>query len=259
MNYFWAHDIWADQNSLRNVHSDKIDKYFCLSPWHKEFFAQHHKVPLEKIWVTKNGIDLSRFNKEVVRENRLIYSSSPDRGLDTLLYLFPFIKSVIPDLTLHVFYGFDNWDKSIQTQGSDEQKRLRDQIFKDLKQDGVISHGRVSQSQLAEEIMKSKIWAYPTRFWETFCISALEMMAGGVTIVTSNLAGLKTTVGQNGVLIDGDAYTKEYRVQFVDEVVELFENEEKWKRYSDRGKEYVKSFDWRNVAREWDNFFKGDV
>jgi hypothetical protein len=60
--------------------------------------------------VTRNGIDVSRFENEVPKVgNRLIYASSPERGLERLLDLFPLIRAAVPDAELHVYHGFKTW------------------------------------------------------------------------------------------------------------------------------------------------------
>jgi glycosyltransferase involved in cell wall biosynthesis len=52
------------------------------------------------------------------------------------------------------------------------------------------------------EYKKSDIWFYPTDFEETYCITALEAQLSECICVCSDLAGLKDTVGDRGVLFD---------------------------------------------------------
>lgn len=168
-NVIWVHDIWLGDQNI-NIYPEKVNKYFVLSPWHQQFFCDHHKLDKSKTHITKNGIDLLRFENLPEKENnRLIYSSSPDRGLDVLLTCFPRIRKEIPDCTLHVFYGFENWEKSILQSGNKQQKQWMESIKNLMKQEGVIYHGRVGQQKLAEEFGKSSLWAQPTTFEETFC------------------------------------------------------------------------------------------
>jgi len=100
---------------------------------------------------------------------RLIYSSSADRGLDTLLYLFQFIRKEFPQATLHILYGFENWNLAIDQRNNAQEKRWRDQIIKDMEQPGVHYYGRVSQDVVAKMYQFADLWFYPTRFTETFC------------------------------------------------------------------------------------------
>ena len=84
---------------------------------------------------------------------KFIYSSSPDRGLDTLLNLWLQIRKEFPDAELHVYYGFGNWDKAISQRNNENEKRLRDQILENMKQPGIFYHGRVNQDELAKDFL----------------------------------------------------------------------------------------------------------
>lgn len=122
-----------------------------------------------KIFVTANGIASSHFIGDEPRDyKRCIYASSPDRGLDTLLQLWPDIYKKVPDAELHVFYGFTaNFDALHKN--NQHMMEFKDWCLKALKQPGVIYHGRVSHAQLAKEFMQAALWTYPTQFTEISC------------------------------------------------------------------------------------------
>ena len=258
--YVMIHDIWllSDRNKIP---LENVDKYCVLSEWHKDFVKGYHGIPEDKLLITSNGINLSRFDKEVEREPyRLIYSSSPDRGLDSLLYLFDFLKQEIPEIELHIFYGFDTWGKAIFQRGNEKEIENMKNLKKMMKKDGVFYHGRISQDQLAEEFLKSSLFAYPTDFEETFCISAIEAQRAGLPVISSNYCGLKTTVGDSAILIGngekGQSYTKEYRMEFVEKCMELLNDKEKWDFWSKKGLENSKKYSWDKVAASWKSLFK---
>ena len=169
----WVHDV--------NVGPDgpdmqrwlmRFDRILCLSNWHKDHFVGTYPgLDPARVLVTRNGIRPERFATEQEKRNRLIFSSSPNRGLDTLLHNFPFIKSRVPDAELHVYYGFDCWETFAKMR-NDVGELAEIQRYKDLiarAPAGVHSHGRVNQRELAEAFMRSKVWAYPTNFPETSC------------------------------------------------------------------------------------------
>ena len=220
----WVHDIFLSPDQNADINPGLIDHYLVLSGWHRDFFINHHgagrpEIPY-KLYVTTNVIDHSRFDANPPRDpNRFIYSSSPDRGLDVLLGLWPRIRKEVPDASLHVYYGFDNWVKALQHRGNPTQLKWMEQIKAGLNQPGVHYHGRVGQAELADAFLRSGIWAYPTYFTETFCITAVEAMAAGVPVVTSDLAGLHDTVGKAGILIGPkdavNPYSPEYQEQFI--------------------------------------------
>ncbi len=259
--YLWAHDIFAlgteqGQHDLVRAWYNRLDGIFCLSPWHVEYFANHHGIPREKIILTGNGIDVERFAIDVPKQPlRFIYASSPDRGLDTLLVAFPMIRRLYPEAELHVFYGFDNWNKAIEASGDEGWRGSRDRILAMLRQPGVYEHGRVDQARLAEEYLRSDIWFYPTHFTETYCISALEAQMAGALCVCSRLGGLISTVGNRGVLIDGDPISREYLMRSIGALMEVLNDPERKADLVARGRAWAREQTWHNRAAEWHALF----
>ena len=251
----WVHDIWLSPNQY--IKHDRVDKFVVLSPWHRAFFCSHHQIPADKCIVIGDAIELSRFENQLPKEKgRLIYSSSPDRGLEILLRLFPRIKKEVPEANLHIYYGMYNWKEAIKVRNNPvEVSRMR-QIEELMKQNGVFDHGRIGQKQLAQEFLKSELWAYPTFFTETFCITAIESMAAGVPIVTTDLAALNTTVGKNGIMLNGDPWSPDYQNKFVSHCVELLTKKGLWTSYSEKGKEVAKQHTWGNVTNQWIELLK---
>lgn len=201
----WVHDVDCGP-ALTHKRNMRFDRIFALSNWHKSILRRCYPlVDPSKIVVTRNGIDLERFaGKEKRNARRAIYSSSPDRGLETLLDVWPVARKSIPDAELHCFYGFENWQKSAELSKDENQLKMVRYLMDKIKRTpGVTMHGRVSQSELAREFMRSGVWAYPTGFTETSCITAMEAQAAGCRIVTSPLAALNETVGPRGQLVAG--------------------------------------------------------
>lgn len=253
-----VHDIWLSPDPDANLWVDRVDKFFVLSPWHREFFLNHHRrADRTKTVVSRDGVDLERFKTPRPRERgRMVYSSSPDRGLDVLLECLPRIRKEVPETSVHVFYGFSNWEKFLRqrsAQGNARPGELEwmEAIKTKLDDPGVVYRGRIGQTQLAREIQKAEIWAQPTYFTETFCITAAENMAAGNPIVTTNLAGLNSTVGPAGVLLDGDPRSKDYQDRFVGEVVRMLTDRARWEEYSRRSLEKAQLYSWDGIADEW--------
>lgn len=258
--YVLSHDIWL-LSPREQLFMDKVDKFCVLSEWHRDFFSNHHGVPKDKIWITSNGLDFDRFNKTIDRDPyRLIWSSSWDRGLDNVLYLLPFLRDKIPQINLHIFYGVLNWTESCKRKNDIAGLQKIESLKKQIKdQPNVFEHGRISQDQLAEEFLKSSLWLYPSWFSETYSISAIEAQAAGVPVLANNFAGIKTTIGDSGILLGNGnerwPYTKEGREAFFAKTIELLINKDEWEKWSQKGLENVKKYSWDEVAKRWQEQF----
>jgi 2-polyprenyl-3-methyl-5-hydroxy-6-metoxy-1,4-benzoquinol methylase/glycosyltransferase involved in cell wall biosynthesis len=243
VRWLWVHDVFA--MNATHPHLLQADRVLALSDWHKGFLADHHNLSLEQIGRTRNGIDLGRFDNPFVEHiaaarnpKKVVYSSSPDRGLPVLLHVWPEIRKRVPDAELHVFYGFFNWQKMAEAVGGEQGQRQLEAIqtltsrLRELEPHGVTMHGKVDQQTLAREFLSAGVWAYPTWFSETSCLTAMEAQAAGLRIVTSSIAALNETVGHDyGVLLDGDWLSPEYQAKFVDETVRALEAPEgEWLR-----------------------------
>jgi glycosyltransferase involved in cell wall biosynthesis len=255
----WVHDVTCGPalNHKRNIRFDRI---LALSNWHRSILQRSYPlVDPAKILVTRNGIDLGRFDgKEIRNARRAIYSSSPDRGLEVLLDIWPVVRKSIPDAELHVFYGFDSWEATVATMGTageNELKRIRHIKDKLSRTPGVRVRGRVGQIELAREFLRAGVWAYPTAFTETSCCTAMEAQAAGCRIVTSPLAALNETVGNRGQMIPGYG-TPGYVDTFAAAVVMAMQEGIDRKLVDDRAllQEHARnSFSLDTLAEEWES------
>lgn len=261
-SFLWVHDIHVGQPSgkLGDLLL-KANRIFCLSNWHKEFFLSTYPfVSKDSIIVTKNGLDLKRFQQEPKKEgNRLIYSSSPDRGLERLLQLLPDIKKRVVDAKLHVYYGFENWKRSAEMfKNTAELEKIAffERLLEENQKKGLLEyHGRVGQQELADAFLASKVWAYPTWFTETNCVTAMEAQAAGCVPVSTLLAALPETVS-HGFLLRPPNTSEEYGKAFVNRVCKLLISDEERLKYAKAGREYtLLNHGWDRVAESWESHF----
>jgi ubiquinone biosynthesis O-methyltransferase len=248
--FLWVHDIHVgSMNAAMHSALLEFDRILCLSNWHKEFFCQMYPwLDRNRVLVTRNGIHLERFPyPERSRDNRLIWTSSANRGLDKLLDLFPRIRQLVPDVELDVFYGFNVWRRAAagNTAELSEIDRIEAKL---VATEGVHARGRANQQTLAKAWLGAKVWAYPTQFTETSCISAMEAQASGCVPVTTRLAALGETV-QAGVLLAPDM--PDYDEWFIASVVELLTNEEQRLAQVRKGRKHAETLSWRALACQW--------
>jgi len=256
----WLHDVPANPDYTKD-RIDKIDKVAVLSEYHKSLLRLHdngvyRKMPEEKVFLTSNGIPSIGFDWKGDMK-RVIYMSSPDRGLVYLLKIWPEIKKEVPDAELHVFYGFEVFDAIYKDNPG--KMKWKNEIKKKMKEVGAIYHGRMGHNALHYEIAKSGIWAYPTDFTEISCISAMKAQACGAIPVVTNFAALQETV-KNGVKIDVDIQTEEGQEEYKKALITALKDEAWQKDVRPNMIKWARSyFPWTNVAAQWDELFKVNI
>lgn len=275
----WIHDVHAGEPSPDlNRALAQYAKIFCLSQWHKEFLSNVYKnYPASDIFVTRNGLDLSRFvtvPRDIYKKdqagdlrlfpskdgNRIIYSSSPDRGLELLLAYLPLIRKEVPDVFLDVYYGFTTWKEmavGAKNQQMVERIQKLEDALREMQSLGQLEyHGRVGQQELAAAFMRAKVWTYPTWFMETSCISAMEAQAAGCVPVAAAMGALPETI-HHGFVLKPPATSEEFQNAFVSRVVSLLKDNKLREKYAEGGRQYAfEHHAWSKVATQWIKQFR---
>lgn len=258
----WMHDVNVGKEDPDPFL--RADKVLGLTQWHKNHLGRLYGLPEDKLAVMPNGIDLSRFDKndwDKSDKYNFIYSSSPDRGLDTVLSLWPLIKLHFPESKLQIFYGWEMIDKIISMyaargQSAGHLEEFRNKCLTQIEilggeEAGIYQHGRVDQKTLAKEMAKCSIWTYPTDFMETFCITALEMQAAGVIPLTSNLAALQETVNPDVPRLSGWPKNTAYQKDFLTMLNAMLQQEEWQASIREENREYIEQYSWDRVYGRW--------
>lgn len=251
-------------NSLNTTRGKKFEKIFALCNTHLEYFKNRDGYSKFKssFDVTSNGIrsDEIAVSESLLEELaiprnpfKLIYASSPDRGLEFLLQIFPRVKEIVPQAELHVYYGFNNIDKTIESQGVQSfVYRDTQRVRQLLNQPGVVVRGRMGQEALKAEWLTSSLWVHPSNFSETSCITCMDAQASGAIPVTSPIWAVAENV-RHGVFIDGDLGSELVRSRYVLETVKLLLNPERQEAIRKEMMPWArKHFDWNNFAIQWD-------
>jgi glycosyltransferase involved in cell wall biosynthesis len=244
--YVWAHDlITPNVEDTRNYKS-----VICLTPFHRDFMHNMQMVPLDKIWVSRNGIAAEKFRDPgiVKNPNKIVFPSSPDRGLDRAILIMDRLIGEFPDLKLHVFYGIEHLPKW-------GHQALYDKLVKMIaERPHVIYHGKTEQTLLHKHFREASLWLHPCDFIETSCITAMEMIACGVYPVTRALGGLKDTLKEArekgmATLLPHDCVTESEFEAYTQATREAL-LEKKWEHPGFASFD-PESVSWEKVARSW--------
>jgi glycosyltransferase involved in cell wall biosynthesis len=185
------------------------------------------------------------------RVQRVVYSSSPDRGLDVLLEEWPKVREKVPAAVLAwtyapVYFRVAEQDPIVGAHAA----RIRELS----DQPGVTPLGSLSQPKLAKLMMQSTVWTAPSwatphnaPFFETFCIGALEAQAAGCVVVASDWGALPETV-KVGTLVGGEPGSSEWRDRLVAAIVEGLTDPDVQARAQREGPEHAATLGWDGVA-----------
>ena len=181
------------------------DTVIASSESDKQYLQYLYDVPDGKINIILPGIDPSLFhpmNKHVARrhihadkEHKIVLfvgRVEPLKGIDTILYAMKIIKKRNPKQIVCLWIvGGDvseraNWPKTLQ-----ELKRLR----KTLGFPASCVHfvGQKPQKELPYYYSAADVVVMPSHY-ESFGLAALEAMACGTPVITTNVAGISGTI-----------------------------------------------------------------
>ena len=183
------HDLVGDPmyDHLRDGGWQKFEKLVFVSHWQKQQFQDYLGVPPSAGVVIKNAIQPIEEHRKEYDKIRLIYFSTPHRGLDILYAAFNQLSKEFDNIELNVFSSFELY-------GWPERDKQYQGLFDKLRGHKAINyHKSVSNERIREELKRSHIFAYPSTWQETSCLCLIEAMSAGLQCVHSSLAALPET------------------------------------------------------------------
>jgi glycosyltransferase involved in cell wall biosynthesis len=167
-----------------------------VSDWQRDHFERLFLLSRDRTAVLRNAVSPAFIANEAPApwyvsgsQPVFFYSSTPFRGLDVLLAAFPLVRAAVPDACLRVFSSMSVYQVGLH---ADQFTGLYDQC---RNTPGVEYVGSLGQARLATELAGAAALTYPSTFEETSCIVALEAMAVGATVLSTNIGALPETTG----------------------------------------------------------------
>ena len=226
----WLHDTDCGDR-LTPRRAAQADKVLVLSEWHRDHVAGMYPFIADKLVVTHNGIDNQRFDPEHEKQPIVVYTSSPDRGLDVLLDVWPTVKDAVPKAELRHAYApvyFEIAEKDPVLGKFAAQIKEKSQELPD-----VFDHGSLTQTDLADLFNNASVWAYPSwntphgvPFYEVSCITALEAQAAGLVCVAPRRGALPETL-RKGVWQRDSRPTAAWKAKFATSIIEALQGAHK--------------------------------
>lgn len=233
---WWSCDQYTRADADFRKYPKYVNKIVTISPRHTEYFSStymiQNSIPID-IPVRLN--DLSEDIEKVSK--KCIFTSVPDRGLQTLWEVWKVIKREVPEATLTITSDYRLWGAD----SLNEPHKIRW-----FMEDGVSFLGAVKRRQLIQEQLSSDLLTYPSNYDELFCVAVAEAQACGVYPVTSDTGSLPTT--NMGKVIP----SSNLKMEFANVVIDLLKDPNLKKLQAEIRKKAVERFNPERVISEWD-------
>jgi UDP-glucose:(glucosyl)LPS alpha-1,2-glucosyltransferase len=201
---YHLHDLALDPEAahLKEEESRKrFHKLVFSSNWQYQQYRDYLGVPYShQSTVIETGVEPISFTSKPKDKIRLIYTSTPHRGLEILVPVFEVLAKKYPNIELDVFSSFGIY-------GSEWEQRNKpfEELFERCRAHPQINyHGWASNDVVREAYQRAHIFAYPCIWPETSCRSLIEAMSAGCLSVHPNFSALTDTSGGLTVQYDGD-------------------------------------------------------
>lgn len=246
-NILWQH-VDVDQAVAKNIgnpdYYNRLSVIVFVSEWQRQKYITTFNIPQEKCIVIHNAVEpVEWVDKPSVPKLKLIYTSTPWRGLELLLESFKRLNRA--DIELDVYSSTVIYGKDFMPNG---YRWLFDRC---IATPGVNYRGYATNKAVIKALSTAHILSYPSIFAETSCLAAIEAGCAGCNLVLTEWGALPETCGSwaNYVPVDGsllDNYTK----------LLGYEIDNYWNNYSqcmERSKYFVDKYSWERRKYEWEN------
>ena len=255
INILWMHHF-VNQKEAQNLSSkdfvQKLDYIVFNSNWNSENHIYQFKIPKNKSVVIKNAIEKIDFEEKPKDKINLIYHTTPWRGLALLLKVFKNLN--LKNVELNVCSSTIIYGKKFDS----VLGKTYESIFNECKNTKNVNYfGFLDNKKIIQMLKKMHIFSHPSIWPETSCIAAIESMAAGCEVVTTNLGALSETCSSFGTFVNFDRnfdnLEKKYSEVLLNSIKNFWsdENQNKLKLQS---KTINATYSWNVRSVEWKNF-----
>jgi phosphatidylinositol alpha-mannosyltransferase len=216
---------------------EKLTARIAVSEAARETLTEH--LETDAI-VVPNGIYTDRYRDGVVEEKWAGRSigfigrfEERRKGLEVLVAALPSVISEFPDVRVYVA-------------GPGESEAALKEIDPSLHSRFTFL-GRISEEEKANFLASIALYVAPNTGGESFGIILAEALAGGASVVASDIPAFDSLLGHGEY---GTLFESENAHDLSEKIVGLFKNDAQRLAIAEKGKAYAQSFDWDVVAEK---------
>lgn len=257
---YHCHDLPQDPESkhLANGGWQKFHKLVFVSHWQRQAYINYFGIPWHKTTVMRNAIKPIEvdLNKKLAKKDviNIVYHTTPHRGLELLVPAFQALREKFPNINLHVYSSFKiyGWGER-----DEHFKKLFEEIEK--PENGMYLYDPLSNEDMKKRLVNMDIFAYPSVWMETSCLSLIESMSAGCMCVHSDYGALHETASNWTYMYDFDERPQHHVQSFVDMLdncITLYQEmpEGLVNRIKSQKSFADIYYDWSIRAAEWESF-----
>jgi len=257
VHILWNH-VNIDQEAIANMavsgFVDQVDYFVYVSHWQYEKYRYRFNAPQHNSIVIKNAIDPIGY-VDKPRKIKLIYTSMPWRGLAVLLDAFELLNR--NDIELDIFSSTIIYGSDFHSHAENHFSPLFERA---KKMPNVNYYGYASNEDVRQALMDSHIFAYPSIWEETSCVSAIEAGAAGLSMVTTNLGALYETLAEWPMYVHFDSnwnnLVRNFAAALNQAIDDYWLSSTQIKLY-EQHQYFNKFWTWPTRIKEWENFLNG--
>ncbi len=259
-------EMWMNVFDYCNVgFENHVDLWLSPSSGHYDMVMRSPHVVKNNVFFTANpvnwavlplGCDPDHYPVTEKVPGRVVYCSSPDRGLHWVLQEWPAIKRAVPHATLKVFYRLRPWLDDLIRTVSDQPDIVAlksralyiDECIRRMSgpDSGVTICDSVSRAQIEAEMSLAEVMAYPVdtiRWSEGFSCTILEGCAARACPVIMDCDAVGD-IYRGSCLVHPRGNTAVWR----DSVVEALSNRVFRDAWNEEARLFAESLTWRRHA-----------
>ena len=261
INILWEQNSY-DQPNIHPWMQDasnhsKYDWYVFNSHWSAEKYRMFFKLPADKCTVIKNAIDVFPKLKKYKKGDpiKMIFHPTPWRGLNVILGAMQLVKN--KNIILDVYSSTEVYGNNFKK----ENDKTYQPLYKQAKKLSNVNYiGYKSNDYILKELNNYQIFPYSNIWEETSCISAIEAMAAGLHMITTNYGALYETCSEWPVYVQyTDNYTRLAKAfaYAIDSLASLLHEEGCQHHLQSQSTFYKKFYSWEARKEDWTNFLQG--
>lgn len=257
INVLWQHLNVDQDNVILMADKDfvnSIDYFVYVSHWQYEQFRRAFNVPEHKSFVIKNATDAFDYVPKIKTDKiKLLYTSTPWRGLDVLLAAIDILNR--DDIELDVYSSTIIYGSNFYASTNDQYKQLFDQA---KSMNNVNYMGYSTNAGIRKAVQSTNILSYPCVFEETSCISVIEAASAGCQIVTTNYGALYETAAEWATYVPYNSDRNQLAIDYastLNHCIDNFWSDQNQSQLKMQTAYYNKFWSWATRSTEWREFF----